>query len=371
MTRVLIAGTGDPQFGRNRQIIRLLEQSGHEVEVRTHVVWKGDKTQSVASGKTSLALRSLVQYLRVVATVVGAGVRRRPDVVLVLHPSQIDTVIIGVICKIVRLPLVIDFFVSLHETVVEDRQLFSETSLIARVLRQCDRVAAQLATRVITDTPEDADYFASITRTPTSKWFVVWVGADPEIYIPQSPSVVEQRSVLFYGTYIPLQGIEHIVRAAALLPSDITMTLIGDGQERARIEKIIEDEHLPVRLVGSVTEKELVEHVARASVCLGVFGGGSKTSRVIPNKVFQCLAMGKAVITGDTPAVAILDDAVRVVPVADPQAIASAITQLVDNDELRKEFEQRALEKFSVLFHDDQLAPIVQGLIADVIRGRQ
>lgn len=366
MTRVLITGTGDPFFGRNRQIIRLLEQSGHEVNVRAMSVWKGDKTRSVTSGKISLALRSLLLYVKVVGSVIGAGIRRRPDVVMVLHPSQIDAVVVGVVCKIVRLPLVIDFFVSLHETVVEDRKLVSSRSLVSRILRQCDRIAARLATHVLADTPEDVDYFATTTGTPRSKWSVVWVGADPTIYLPQPTTVVEPRSVLFYGTYIPLQGIEHIVRATALLPSDITVTLIGDGQERDRIEQIIHSERLPVRLVDSVTEEELAQHIARASVCLGVFGEGPKTSRVIPNKVFQCVAMGKAVITGDTPAVAILGDAIRTVPVGDSHAIASAIIELVDNTDTREQLERRARDVFAQHFDERVLSQEMMEVMARV-----
>lgn len=366
MTRVLITGTGDAKFGRNRQIIRLLEQTGHQIDLRTQSVWKRDKTRSVSSGKVSLAVRSLLLYVRIVGILISAGLRRRPDVVMVLHPSQIDAVVVGVVCKVMRLPLVIDFFVSLHETVVEDRKLFSSRSLVSRVLRLCDRLSARLATHVLTDTPEDADYFSSVTGTPRSKWSVVWVGANPAVYVPQSPSLVEPRSVLFYGTYIPLQGIQHIVRATAFLPSDIKVTLIGDGQERSRIEEIINSEQLPVDLIDSVTEEELAQYIARAAVCLGVFGEGPKTSRVIPNKVFQCLAMGKAVITGDTPAVAILDEAVRVVPVGNAQAIATAIIDIVDNAKTREQLERSARDVFETQFEERVLSQTMAEIMGQV-----
>jgi len=370
MTRVLITGTGDPTFGRNQQIIRLLEKSGCIVSVRSHSMWKGDKTDAVQSGKAALVFRALRQYAKVVGTTVSAGVRRRPDVVMVLHPSQIDGVVIGLLCKVFRLPLVIDFFVSLHETVVEDRGLISNTSIGGRFLRRCDQLAAQLATRVITDTPGDADYFASVTKTSRHKWSVVWVGANPGIYVPRTEIPVEPRSVLFYGTYIPLQGIEHIVRAAALMPPDVSVALIGNGQERQRIETIIATEKLPITLVDSVSEEELAQHIARASVCLGVFGDGAKTARVIPNKVFQCLAMGKAIVTGDTPAIATLGDAVVKVSVADPKAIANAVTEILGNDEQRRALEVRARQVFVDRFDDQVIAGTVADVIAQVVGGR-
>jgi len=367
MTKVLITGTGGPTFGRNQQIIRLLEKSGCIVSIRSHSMWQGDKTDSVSTGKVALVFRALRQYTKVIGTTVSAGVRRRPDVVMALHPSQIDAVIVGLLCKVFRLPLVIDFFVSLHETVVEDRGLISNRSIGGRFLGRCDQWAARLATRVMTDTPEDADFFASVTKTPRHKWSVVWVGANPSIYVPRIDVSVEPRSVLFYGTYIPLQGIEHIVRASALMPSGISMTLIGNGQERARIESIIAAEKLPVTLVDSVSEEVLAEHIARASVCLGVFGDGPKTARVIPNKVFQCLAMGKAIVTGDTPAMVTLGDAVITVPVADPKAIADAVATLLRDDKQRHDLELRARQMFVYRFDEDVIAGTMAEVIAQVV----
>lgn len=369
MTRVLITGTGDPTFGRNQQIIRLLEKSGCIVSVRSHSMWKGDKTDAVRTSKVTLALRALRQYVKMVGTLVSAGVRR-PDVVMVLHPSQIDGVVVGLVCKVFRLPLVIDFFVSLHETVVEDRGLISHTSIGGRFLGRCDQLSARLATRVLTDTPEDAEHFASVTKTPRHKWSVVWVGANPGIYIPRTDIPVEPQSVLFYGTYIPLQGIEHIVRASALMPPDVSVTLIGNGQERQRIETIIATEKLPITLVDAVSEEELVQHIARAAVCLGIFSDGQKTARVIPNKVFQCLAMGKAIVTGDTPAIARLGDAIETVPVADPKAIANTVTDLLDNDEQRRALEVRARQVFVDRFDEQVIADTMAGVMTQVV-GRQ
>jgi glycosyltransferase involved in cell wall biosynthesis len=365
-----MVGTFDPSFGRNRQLARLATRSGWDVTMRSAGAWGDDKVAAATRGRLGTALRAGLAYVRIVATLVLAAVPgRRPDVVLVPHPSQIDAVVVGVLCKVVRLPLVIDYFVSLHETVVVDRRLVSSRSPIARVLRRCDAWAAALADVVLVDTPEDADAFADATATSRGKWHVVWVGADPAIFTERPDVVVEARSVLFYGTYIPLQGIEHIVRAAALMPRDWRIRLVGDGQLRRDIERLVADIGAPVEMIGQVPETDLPGLIASSMVCLGVFGAGDKTRRVVPNKVFQCMAVGRPVVTGDTPAVLTLGAAIERVPLADPVAIATAVQKLMDDPVRREALARRARQTFVERFDDDALAPLFDAALASALYG--
>ena len=76
-------------------------------------------------------------------------------------------------------------------------------------------------------------------------------------------------------------------------------------------------------------ESELPGEIARASICLGVFGTSDKAARVVPNKVFQCAAAGRAVVTAATPAMTgAFGDAFVTVPVGDPTALADAVREL-------------------------------------------
>jgi hypothetical protein len=256
--------------------------------------------------------------------------------------------------------MVIDYFVSLHETVVDDRNIVSSTSLTAKALRSVDALSVKLATLILADTPEDIEAFAKETSTTPNKWRTVWVGADSNIYAPVVAAPTPEKVVLFYGTYIPLQGIDFIVRASLLLPKEYRIRLIGDGQERPRIEKIIRELGAPVELLNSVSETDLPAKIAEVSLCLGIFGTGAKSSRVIPNKVFQCMAMGKAVITADTPAIRNhLDHAVATVPAGDPQALANEIVALLQDDVRLRELETSGRKLFLEKFGDNQIAPML------------
>jgi len=112
-------------------------------------------------------------------------------------------------------------------------------------------------------------------------------------------------SVLFYGQFIPLHGVDTIIQAAQLLENEcIQWVIIGKGQEESRIRQIIDLHPLEnLNWIPWVQYHELVDWIQYADICLGIFGDSDKASRVIPNKVFQILAMRKPLITRDSPAI--------------------------------------------------------------------
>ena len=56
-----------------------------------------------------------------------------------------------------------------------------------------------------------------------------------------------------------------------------------------------------MRWIDWVDADELPGVVAEHDVCLGIFGTTDKAPRVVPNKVYQGVASGCAVVTSDTP----------------------------------------------------------------------
>ena len=181
------------------------------------------------------------------------------------------------------------------------------------------------------DTPEHADFFARFTHRARSHFAVLWVGAE-ELRFVTADDPGDDAPILWYLTYIPLHGFETVARAAALLADDgRTFRLVGDGQQRAAAEKLAHELGLTnIEFVAPIPEAELPAEIARASICLGVFGTSDKAARVVPNKVFQCAAAGRAVdhrghAGGHQRA---FGDALVTVPVGDAPALADAIRDL-------------------------------------------
>src|SRR3546814_12260931 len=77
----------------------------------------------------------------------------------------------------------------------------------------------------------------------------VWVGAETEHF---SSSLLASRTgarpmhVLFYGQFIPLHGVDTVIRAARLLRNEpVELQIIGQGQVAPCIRAMLAEEHLP------------------------------------------------------------------------------------------------------------------------------
>ena len=239
--------------------------------------------------------------------------------------------------------LVFDPFISRYNTEVEDRKRFAPRSFRAWQAHIRDWLACRCADYLVFDTHEHKDYF--FKRYGLDKPYrVLRVGVDEVLFRPRpAPAEVAgvRCNVLFYGTYIPLQGVDVIVQAAARLrdyPS-IHFCLIGEGQELPRIRALVKQLGLDrLELTGAIPAAQLAERISAADICLGIFDPGIKAGQVVPNKVVQCAAMQKPIITRSSPSIERdfhHGQSVWLVPAGEPDALADAVVRLALDSALR------------------------------------
>jgi glycosyltransferase involved in cell wall biosynthesis len=271
--------------------------------------------------------------------------RQKFDFVIVAFPGH---TVVWLAKLLFNAPLVFDAFVSLYDSNVFDRLVYSPRHPRAWIDWMKDYISMHLSDAVLMDTNEHAAYCADTFRVRREKFVRVMIGANDTIFSPREVPHPPVFTVHFHGTFIPLQGISYIVEAAKLLlDKPIAFRIAGSGQEYARIETLVAEEKLSnVELLGMVPLPEVPKHIAPAHICLGIFGNTPKTSRVIPNKVYEYMAMGKAIITADTPAVRELEAfgplPFVAVPSGDAQALADAILSLMQDDMWRERLEKES-----------------------------
>lgn len=286
------------------------------------------------------------RWLRLMRT---ARRQPKPDVVLVGYLGHFDVRLARRLYR--RTPIVLDHLIGASDT-ARDRQLSGGFRQI--LLRAIDSGALRSADVIVVDTQEHLDALPAEHR---ERAVVVPVGA-PRAWFdaatppeeerprtgakaptePESSQAAPPLRVLFFGLYTPLQGAPVIGRAlAGLAGAPIEVTMVGAGQDGPETRRAAEG-NTAVRWLDWVASDELPGLAANHDVCLGIFGTGPKSLRVVPNKVFQGAAAGCAIVTSDTaPQRRMLGDAAIFVPPGDADTLADALLRLArDRDEVRR-----------------------------------
>jgi glycosyltransferase involved in cell wall biosynthesis len=366
-------GTYDRDHSANRLLRLALADAGFAVREVHEPLGSGRYLRSRAlarlGARWAAAARRLVRRWRT-----EGGTR---PLVVVGFGGQLDVLLARAICR-PRAGLVFAPLVGLAETLVDDRGLVRAGSPAARVFGALDRLTLRAADLVLADTAAHAASFAERGAPPER--LAVWhLGAEPEFFAARS-APPSGRRVLFYGTCLPLHGIETILGAATSLGPRAEVVLIGDGPERARLEAHARALGAPVTWRGPVPLAALPAELAAAAVVLGVFGAGRKAAVVVPNKVYQAAAVGRPLVTRDGPALReVFEPGTHCLacPPGDPEALAAAIAHLLDDQafaaRLGRAARARMLERFAPERQATALAALLRerlGVVAEGTRRR-
>jgi len=333
--RFLVWGTFDTGKPRVRMLLEALQANDPALPICHRNQWAGIEDKSQIKGPFA-RLCVLARWLLAYPALIWAYLRApRHEIVVVPYPGNLDVILLWPLAKLRGAKICWDMFLSLYDTVVIDRKMLKQGGLAARLLYLSEWLSTRLADKVLLDTRAHADYVAELFALPPARADSFQVGAECEVFrraVAAPPA--GKINVLFYGQFIPLHGLDVIVDAIALVEASettapIRFTLVGQGQEQARIDALIAQKGLrTVTRIDWVNFRDLPALIENASLCLGVFAPDGKGTRVIPNKVFQILAVGRPLITMDSPAIRELVEpgpALKLVPPGDPRALADAI----------------------------------------------
>ena len=332
-------GTYDPAYPRTAVLIAGLRERGvavYEFQAPLPALTAAEMT--TAGGAVRLAAGIAAAHVRLLARH-----RRRLDVdaVIVGYPGHFLVPLGRLLAAFRRTRLVFDPLVSLWDTFGGDRGLVTGGGARAAAVRAVDKVAFALPDLVLADTRAHASYYQERLGLPRRRLAVVPVGAVAEPQATGDPRALgegEPLTVFHYGKWSPLHGAETVLDAAERLRAEpCRFVLAGEGQLSGELRGAIARRGLAnVEWLCTLTHDELRARTLAADVCLGVFGGSDKASRVIPNTVYDGLACGRPVVTADTlGARELLHDGetALLVPAGDGEALAAALRRLQAEDE--------------------------------------
>ncbi len=269
----------------------------------------------------------------------------RADVYLLAEFNQLLAPFALIMGSLLRRPVWVDYMVGLYDTQILDREAAGAHGWRGRTYRAVDAWNIRRARRILTDTEAHKMFFVQHIGAAAQRLTVVPVGVYDAWWSPRVQPIgkpTDQCLVQFFGSYIPFHGVEVILAAAKQLEDvpHLHFELIGRGQTFAAMQRHAEQLALTnLTFTPPIPAPELPAAVARADICLGVFGERAKTDYVVPNKVFQCLALGKPLITADSTALAAhfrADEHLISIPPNDSAALAAAIRTLAADSALRE-----------------------------------
>ena len=290
----------------------------------------------------------LLRHLRLLPRLLKA-LAGQQDLVFVGFYGQVLSLLLA---RLTRKPVIFDAFLSTYDTLCFDRARFGPHSIRGELAFWLDKQSCQAADHCLLDTRMHKRYFVNRFGIADSKISAFYVGHDAEQFYPRPEAASSDSfTVLYYGSFLPLQGISYIVQAAKLLEAeqDIEFRIIGGGMMYPHVRRLADKLRVQrLTFAPAVPYCELPTAIAGASVCLGgPFGSTAKAHRVIATKTFQFLAMAKPTIVGDTRANHELfahGDDVWMCEIAAAQALASAILALKGDAALRRRSGQRGHE---------------------------
>lgn len=288
------------------------------------------------------------------------------DIVLVAFPGH---TVVWLARILFGKKIVFDAFLSLYNSNVEDRKIYSPLSIWAIRDWSMDYISGYLSKIILMDTEAHINLFSKKFYISSKKFIRVFVSSDPKVFYPSNRILGDIFLVHFHGTFIPLQGIEYILETAKLLEEyrEIKFRIIGNGQEYKKITGLAKNLNLQnVEFINSLSLENLAEKLREADISLGIFGEGEKSDCVIPNKVYEAVASKKPVITRDSKAIReIFNDGenMLLVPPSNPEAIKDKILLLYKNSDISQKIAENSYRLF-----EEKLAPkvLVRGLIEEV-----
>jgi asparagine synthase (glutamine-hydrolysing) len=298
---------------------------------------------------------------------------RRPDVVMGTSPPIFQAFSALLVARIRGCPFLLEIRDLWPEFAV-DMGVLRHPVLIA-VARGMERFLYRNADHLLVNSPAYRDYLIQ-HRVSAEKITVIANGVDPDMFDPESRAdALRSRLVVngnFVITYAGAMGaandLDVLLRAAARVRTEPVMfLLIGDGKERANLEKLARDLHLDkVHFIAAQKKNAMRKYLAASDAGVAVLKNIPMFRTTYPNKVFDYMAAGRPVllaIDGVIREVVEAADCGIFVPPGNDEKMAEAIVTL-SRDRARAEGMGRSgrsyvAEHFNRNQHGEQFADLL------------
>lgn len=361
--KICFFGAYDKTFTSNKMILKgFMENNIDVVEINAHTkVTKLTTTQEMSFFE--IIKRILRKFRIITALVKNFNSFAKTDVIYVGYPGHVDVFFAYPIAKIFGKKLVFNPLLIIYNGFADEQGILNKKSMLGKLIKFAESLCYRLCDMVFADTLFQYNHLKKDFNIPEKKLRVLPIGADDTGY-KYSPykNSAKKVHVVYYGLYSPVHGVEYIVEAASMLKNDgnVRFSFVGKGNAFEKNFKRAKDLGLTnIDFYPDLTEENSLSMLQSSDIFLGFLLQHPTVERVIPNKVYQGLALGRVVLTADSEVTRSVftnrKDAYLCKP-SDAKALASAIVWLKDNPELRASIAANGYNMFK-----NKFAPKVVG----------
>ncbi|MFH0862814.1 MAG: glycosyltransferase family 4 protein [Candidatus Altiarchaeota archaeon] len=260
--------------------------------------------------------------------------------------------ILFILRLLTRKPIVYDPFLSVWQTVCEERKWFLGDSLPGRLLFFVERWNCKMADHVLIDSKAHKRYFEKTFSVDPKKITVIYTSCDDALFFPRPKEAHSVGKVVFWcGSGIPLQGLGVVYEAFKSLPEGIVLRVAGSSRIISDLEaKAAREGVKNIVFLGRLAREDVAREIANADICLGGhYSKLSKAGNVVSGKVYEMIATRKPVIVGASDAVKeLFVDGVDVLmcEAGSPRSLAESIVRLCNDEALSDRLAENAYRLF-------------------------
>jgi glycosyltransferase involved in cell wall biosynthesis len=303
----------------------------------------------------------------------------RPDVVVASSPTLFSALSAWLMARLLGVPFVLEVR-DLWPEAILDLSLMRPGPVV-EALRWLATFLYARAERVVLVTHAFADRLVE-QGVPRAKLAVIPNGADLRLFSPEFDGRAtrerlglhpEQFVVGYVGSHGVSHGLDAVLEAASLQP-EVCYLLVGDGAERERLLAERERRGLHnVRMLPSVTRREVPGLYAAADVCLVPLRDVPLFETFVPSKLFEVLAAGRPIIgavRGEAREILRRSGGALLVEPGDGAAIAEAAEHLRADPALREALGRQGRVFVEQHYDREALAGRYLDLLGEVVAAR-
>ena len=236
---------------------------------------------------------------------------------------------------------------------------------------------------IVTSSSQIRDVLCEKYGLNPEKFLVVSNGANPEVFKVLDSRMCREKLQLkldgiylvFIGSLRKWHGLDQIILAMVELGKrlpNIYLLLVGDGEERTKVERLISKNQLEDRILmfGEKPFDEIPNYINAADICLGSF---IEKPGISPLKVYEYMACGKPLICNSVGSLDLLFNEHKIgklVLSQDPGDWVARVEEMLNNPEQMAEYGRNGLVAVRNEFNWEAICKKIENALEQLISSK-